>query len=315
MDKRESDIATLAERLVDLVAEEVANALRLPRHGIHMQLLTPILGRPTRRFAALAARFDADTMTLGTAAAARQFVANFVENTRTRGCERVPETGPLIVASNHPGVTDMMALAASLPRDDVKMIVSRAPLIEALPHAGDPETGCFTFASLDPGDRTSALRQMIRRLRSGGAVVLFPSTTLTPDLARMGPDEALPIAETFGSWSASIVLAMQRVPDCRLVPVMVSGVLAPRYADNLLVRAFPVARDKPWQRQRLAEVLQVISQLRGDDTMGLAPCITFGTPVSADDLGDIRDRQAALNAIVDGAVAVLKEHAAAFHGA
>jgi len=304
----------LARQITDLVTEEVANALRLPRRGLAMRLVGTAAQRVTRRFAGLAAQFDADTATIGITRASRAFVAHFTDKAVTRGADHIPATGPLIIAANHPGATDMLALAGAAGRDDLKMIVSKAPLIEALPHAGDRDDGCFIFASPDTGDRTSAVRQMIDHLRSGGAMALFPSTTLTPDLALRRPGSEIPLTETFGPWSPSIVLAMQRVPACLLQPAIVSGVIARRYADHPLVRVFPVAPGKPWQRQRLAEVLQIMAQLRTGDAMGISPRITFGHALAAGDLGNLRDRAAALAAIVARASETMAQHAGEFYG-
>jgi len=299
----------LAQHLVELTAQEIAHALRLPRTGAHMRVLTPLVRSLSRRFADLAAAFDAAIPAVGFREAVRRFTAHFVEGHDTTGAESVPTRGPLIVASNHPGATDAFAVIASLPRDDAALVISDVPITRALPHTSRR----FIFVSGEMESHVAAVREMTDHLKEGGAVVIFPSANLTPDpaiVAEMGlpPDwtargdwRALATA-TFARWSQSILLPLRRVPECRIQPAIVSGVQHPRFARHWLTRYIPASRT--WERQLLAEVLQVMHQIRTGDSLGLRPHVRFAPPVEGSELTGV-DRETAMSVIVERASQLL----------
>lgn len=322
-----------AQHLSDLLTEEIANALRLPRSGPHMGLLRPVVRGVTRKFAALAAAFDADIAALGWHAAATRFAAHFVAGVSCEGCG-IPTEGPVLIAANHPGVSDALAIAHCIPRDDVCLTLSDVPIVRALPHA----QGHFIPIPGHVEGHVAALRQIVRALEAGRAVIIFPSTHLTPDPAAgaeelaegrttsspygqsvdpaagaegraegrtasspYGEGEAVAGFEalaraTFDDWSASVLLALRRVPACRLQVAMVSGVTAARFAHHPLTRLIRAPRG--WERQRLAEFLQVMGHLRTESDFGLAPRVVFGAPLTVTELGDLRDHETAMARVV-----------------
>ncbi|MCU0521718.1 MAG: hypothetical protein MUF84_13635 [Anaerolineae bacterium] len=307
-DRPDNQHMALSRHLADLTAQEIAHALRLPRTGVHMRLLEPIVRRLSHRFAELAAAFNADIAALGFREAAGRFVAHFAERLTASGTEVVPPTGPLVVASNHPGATDAFSIIASLPRDDTALVISDVPITRALPAT----RGHFIYVSGEMDSHVNAVREMTSHLQNGGAVVIFPSANLTPDpmiglpTGRAGgrssaAHDALAEA-TFGHWSPSILLPLRRVPDCRIQPAIVSGVLHPRYAHHPLARYIPDSR--PWERQLLGEVLQVMRQIRSGDRMGVQPHVRFGTPVAPDELSGL-GREVAMAKIIERAVPLL----------
>jgi len=283
----------LAERLVELIAQEIAHALRLPRTGAHMRVLTPLVRSLSRRFADLAAAFDAAIPAVGFREAVHRFTAYFVEGRDATGTESVPAEGPLIVASNHPGATDAFSVIAT----------------RALPHISDR----FIYVSGEMESHVAAVREMTDHLKRGRAVVIFPSANLTPDpaiVAEMGlpPDwtakgdwRALAKA-TFARWSQSILLPLKRVPECQIQPVIVSGVQHPRFARHWLTRYIPASRT--WERQLLAEVLQIMHQVRTGDSLGLRPLVRFAPPVEGQELHSL-GREAAMSLIVERATQAL----------
>jgi 1-acyl-sn-glycerol-3-phosphate acyltransferase len=48
--------------------------------------------------------------------------------------ERLPRDGPLLLISNHPGLSDAVALFASTLRPDLRMVASEWPFLDALPN-------------------------------------------------------------------------------------------------------------------------------------------------------------------------------------
>jgi len=90
---------------------------------------------------------------------------------------RIPPTGPLIVAANHPhGVLDGLALAALVRRvrPDVRVLtnrlLARIPELDALCFYVDPFEGASAAARSRAG-----LRAAHRWLTSGGALIVFPA--------------------------------------------------------------------------------------------------------------------------------------------
>ena len=97
------------------------------------------------------------------------------------GKERIPEEGPLIVASNHPGAYDSIAIISNLPRQDLKVIVSDVPFLRSLPAVSQR----LIFTPSGPYSRMAALRGLLRHVQEGGAALIFPSGLVDPDPAFM----------------------------------------------------------------------------------------------------------------------------------
>jgi len=95
---------------------------------------------------------------------------------------RVPRTGPLVVAANHPhGALDGLVLASLFARvrPDVRLIANH--LLARIPELRE---SCFFVDPFDGPEAAARSRAGLRAahlwLRRGGAVVLFPSGTVAP---------------------------------------------------------------------------------------------------------------------------------------
>ena len=99
------------------------------------------------------------------------------------GGDNVPKRGPLLVVSNHPGTYDAVAIAAHLSRDDVKIVSSDIPFIQTMRNANRH----FLFTTRDTYKRMIVIKRAIRHLKSGGAILIFPSGHIDPEPAFM-PD-------------------------------------------------------------------------------------------------------------------------------
>jgi 1-acyl-sn-glycerol-3-phosphate acyltransferase len=267
----EQERRELAIRLRNAITEEVLLAMGALPHRWVGKALTPVLRLATRRFAQIVAAFDLDVGRLGTRDAARNLLPHLVEGCRQSGAGSIPETGPLLVGSNHPGGVDSMSILAALPRSDVKFVVSDVPFLRALRNCREHAA----YASADPSERLGVVRQMIRHLSQGGVVIIFPGTQLDPDPAFM-PGAAARLQ----AWSHSIALLLRRVPDTYLVPTIVGGVLSPRFQAHPFTRLAPPG----WERIKLAEMLQIMQQLVLGTRLDLQPTVIFDTPVRLTDL-------------------------------
>jgi 1-acyl-sn-glycerol-3-phosphate acyltransferase len=92
--------------------------------------------------------------------------------------ERVPQTGGVILASNHASFLDPPLVGAGLPRAInylARESLFRFPGIGALLHS-------WNSVPVDrDGGGAAGLREILNRLHAGGAIILFPEGTRTPD--------------------------------------------------------------------------------------------------------------------------------------
>jgi hypothetical protein len=269
-------------------------ALGLPRTGRLQALLRPLIWPPAHRFATFAAELDRRAALDGATAAARWALSLFTEDTRALGTEFIPASGPLLVASNHPGSYDSLLIIASLAREDLKIFVSDVPFLRKL-------VGCSPYFLHTPGDphaRMAALRAGIQHLRAGGALLVFATGVVDPDPAlRPGAREALQ------GWSASLPLLVRQAPETATLVTLVSGVVAPACFHHPLTRL----RREPPMKQFLAEFLQISQQVLFHRRFPLTPTVRFALPLTAAELGHGRDPQAALATLIGRAESLLEE--------
>jgi len=266
MEAQFAGVAELRRTLID----EIFNAMGLPQ-GWPRRVLWPLAWGPAYRFAGLLERFERCNAEYGFCEAARGLLERFINRVVVSGAEGIPSKGPLLIASNHPGAVDAVAIAASLPRQDLKIVVSGVPFFHSLSFIRDH----LIYSAEDVHGRMLVVRGAIRHLREGGAVLIFPSGTVDPDPA------VFPFApQSLEAWSASLALMLDKAPGTRLLVTMVSGVLAPECWRHPLVRL----RHSFWEKQKLAEFIQVIQQLVLSRHFPLIPRVTFGNPVTLPEL-------------------------------
>jgi hypothetical protein len=229
---------------------------------------------PAHRTARLAAEFDRKVALHGWTAAIRWALPHFVESVRVVDGEHLPATGPLLVASNHPGSYDVLVISSVLARDDLSILVSDVPILRKVTAASSH------FIYTDTGDnshaRMGAVRQGVQHLRAGGALLVFPSGQVDPDPAFLpGTEQALE------KWSSSLSLFLRQVPETRLLVTIVDGVLSPTCFYHPLTRL----RREQRLKQFLAEFLQVGQQVMFNRRFGLSPRARFAKPLTAVELG------------------------------
>jgi len=254
------------EELQGFIADELFKAMGMRPDGWQRRIFGPLVSVPTRRFAELVTRFEANVSECGLQIACEKVLDEFVEGVKVRGVQHVPIEGPLLVVSNHPGAYDGLVLLANLPREDLKFVVSGVPLTQAVPILQER----LIFTTEDVHERMSAARGSIRHLRTGGAILLFPGVLVEPDPACMSG-----ATQTLSRWSASVEMMARRVSDLQVVVAIVSGVIYPRYLRHPLTYLGKTA----WQRQRLAEYFQVMGQLVFTKKYPLSPYVTFSEPI------------------------------------
>jgi hypothetical protein len=259
------------------------------------------LRKPLLRFCQAMAETDRVVAAEGFPMGARWLATNwFARDIHVRGQENIPPDAPLVVVSNHPGGIDSPSLSAALGRKDLKIIASNAPLLKRLPNISQH----LIFIADDTATRMTVIRETIRHLETGGALLLFPTGLIDPDPGWMpGAQEAL------RGWSGSVEIFLRKVPEARLLPAVASDVLHPAVFRHPLA----LLHRERWKRQRMAELLQFVEQLLRPNRLRLEPRVSFGPPRTLAELeaaGSTRLREA-ITAIERSLIA---EHIAAYYG-
>jgi len=259
--------AVFREKIID----EIFYALGLSRNGTPRRTFGPLFRGPAGRLGRIAARADETAATSGISGAARRILPDLSLRVSAQGTEGIPANGPLLVVANHPGGLDSVAILASVPRNDINVVISDVPFTRAFEAAGR----FFVFAPPGPAGRAATLRTAIERLRAGEALLIFPHGDVEPD-PELGPGGS----EAIGDWSRSLEIMLRKAPGTRLVVAIASGALAPRFAQSPLVR---IRRSAP-RRQKLAEVLQFIHQVTRPGSVRLDIRLSFADPAEGADL-------------------------------
>jgi len=211
---------------------------------------TPLrrLFRPAaRRFALTAHEFDIRVGKEGLAQGSAWLMSRMTAGLVTSGLEHVPARGPMVVLSNHPGMTDTVALFASLAsRPDLRVIAADRPFLRALPNVARQ----LILLPEDARGHMAVIRSAARHLQEGGALLTFPAGDIEPDPVAFGPQRAVASLE---SWSDSFALFARSAPTTRFVPALVSNVISPEAQRHPFTRLRRTARN----REKLAAAMQV----------------------------------------------------------
>jgi hypothetical protein len=293
------EVAKVSE-LRQFLSDEFMIALGLPAQGWARKVLGPILDIPTGRVAQVAADFEQLLANSGLGEATRWLLSLFVDSVEVRGDEHIPSEGPVLVASNHPGAYDAVAIMANLPRDDAKLVISDVPATRALPQASQR----MIYVSGEAHARMASLRSMIRELRKGAALVIFPTGLVDPD-----PDVQPGSEQALRDWSSSLEVVLRRVPETRLVVSITSGVLARSCLRHPLTRLVGT----PSKKRKLAEFLQISQQLAFSRKFDINVRLSFGEPVTLRDLTAGMAFERLMPAIIEHAQSVLSAHLTPHH--
>ncbi|HJS17498.1 MAG TPA: 1-acyl-sn-glycerol-3-phosphate acyltransferase, partial [Anaerolineales bacterium] len=249
---------------------DLTKALALPQTDLAKSFVRLIFGRAVNAAAELATELDCAVAEGGLIAGARQGLPRFVKSYEAQGIENIPPHGPLIIASNHPASVDSLVISAFINRRDYKLIIGDIPFFEHLPHLSQ----CAIYAPEEKNvmGRMQVIRESIRHLRQGGALLIFPLGGIEADPEFMPEPDG-----EFHSWSRSLKVFMQRVPDLQILVTIASGVISPAAMRHPITWVRKARAD----RQRLAFIYQLARQvLSGRQIFDLRPRVTFGEILS-----------------------------------
>ncbi|MGC8857061.1 MAG: lysophospholipid acyltransferase family protein [Anaerolineae bacterium] len=203
---------------------------------------------PARTFATQILEFDQAIAPAGLNSAALGILPHYIRSLRVFGADRVPASA-FLALSNHPGMTDTLALFAALNRPDLKIIALDRPFLKALPNVSRQ----LFYVTEDPARRMTLVRQVSAHLRAGGAVLTFPAGHIEPD-----PAVYPGAVESLESWTDSVGVFLRLAPQTAVLPVLVRGVVWEKIARHPILR---LAKTKKEEREKLAAALQLLTHV------------------------------------------------------
>jgi hypothetical protein len=292
------DILEQRDRVCELrssLTDDLMRLLGLPKKGLPRILLNPFLWFPANTFSRLADTFDRTVEQLGLCEACQWALSKFALGADIKGEEYIPRDGPLLIAANHPGTVDGLAIASYIPRPDLKIVVTGIPFVQKLKSTAKH----LIYTTFDPHERMTTIRSIIRQLEAGGALLIFPTGTVDPD-----PDIMPGAYEALEEWSPSLELIIRKVPQTQILLTIVSGVLNPSFLQSPFARLHKGLRE----RQKVAEFLQVVQQLFFPKSLSLLPRVSFAPPFTIPQLHHLGGSKQILRAVIEKAQLLLAEH-------
>jgi hypothetical protein len=251
---------------------------------------------PVRRMSGMLVELDQNISQLGFNAAAKIFTQRLISNVRIIGDKKIPLQGPLMVICNHPAAYDVAILASAIPRDDLQILASDIPIVQMLPSI----SGHIIPVPYHIPSRLQTVRSAIQHLKQDGAIFLFPRGNVEPD-----PVVSPGAQESLLGWSPSVELFLRKAPNTHTVVAMASGMLSAKWFKNPIIRLWK----KFEQRQKVAEIFQIATQLITGRPASAIPLINFSDPLSVDELGGVESSQGTLiSSLVAQASRLLSEH-------
>lgn len=278
------------QRLTDINLEDILISLGWNQMQFGRKLLEWPFRWVARRFAWQVLEYDRYVASLGLQAGSQQFLRTLLKELIVEGQQPIPATGPVLFLSNHPGMTDTASLFAGIPRPDLKIVAADRPFLRALPAIASH----LINVPEESGDRMKVVRQVVSVLRQGGAVLTFPAGHIEPD-----PATFRGAVDSLRDWGNSIGVFARLVPGVTFVPVIVSGVIAPRAA------RLPITflRRKPKDRERLGATIQIASSLvwpaLWPELWNVRVRVQFAAPIPAASLVELHDPELITCAVVD----------------
>ncbi|MBI5353408.1 MAG: glycerol acyltransferase [Chloroflexi bacterium] len=234
------------------------------------RILRHVFIKPAQTFAQKMVDFDSAVGTSGLVEAARQLLQPYVRDVRVFDVENIPASA-FLALSNHPGMTDTLALFRALKRPDLKIIALERPFLESLTNTSKR----LFFVKDDPASRMSLVRQVSGHLRSGGAALTFPAGEIEPD-----PNVYPGAAESLRSWTDSAGVFVRMAPETAVLPVLVRNVIWKRVANHPILK---IKTNKD-EREKLAAALQLLAMIMWNVKL-VTVIVQIGKPITAKGLG------------------------------
>jgi hypothetical protein len=145
-------------------------------------------------------------------------------------------------------MSDTLALFASLPRRDLKIVAAERPFLNALGNVSRH----LIYVPEDASQRMGVVRSAVAHLRRGGTVLTFPAGEIEPDPACMPG-----AVDSLRNWSESVAVFARLAPETRISVAIVSGVIWPASLRHPLTRL----RKERKAQESIAASLQILAQI------------------------------------------------------
>jgi hypothetical protein len=262
------------DTLTQINLDDLVTSFGWQKYPLLSAALRALFAKPARKFAEQMVEFDTLTGEVGLSEAACQILQKrYIKDLRVHGREYMPTSGPVLVLSNHPGMTDNVSLFAAVNRADLRIIAVQRPFLESLFNISP----MLSYVSDNPSDRMRAVRQVSAHLRAGGVALTCPAGKIEPD-----PDVYTGALESLNNWTDSSGVFMRFAPQTKIVPVLISGVIWERTAHYWLTR---IKRTRD-ERERLAAALQLLVLVTRDARPNTVH-VRFAKPITAEEVNPI----------------------------
>jgi hypothetical protein len=258
------------DSLTKINLDDLVNAFGWQDRPLPARLARMLFLKPAQTFAQQMLDFDSSIGLNGIADAACLAERFYVRAVCVYGADLLPNS-PFLALSNHPGVTDTLAVLAALERADLKVIALNRPFLLSLPNLSKH----LFFVTDEPNERVALVRRVSTHLRNGGSVLTFPAGHNEPD-----PDIYPGAVKSLGSWTDSVGVFIRLAPETAVIPVCVRGVTWDKTAHHPLTRLRHTFDDQ----QLLASAMQLLSHVM----FNLRPVtvrVQIGKPITVKDLG------------------------------
>ncbi|GAB4498235.1 MAG: 1-acyl-sn-glycerol-3-phosphate acyltransferase [Anaerolineales bacterium] len=258
------------EALTEINLDDLTTSFGWQDSLLLSRLLRFLFRKPAQIFARHVVEYDNTVGTHGIVEGGWNLSRRYVKNLRIIGADRIPDSA-FLALSNHPGMTDTVALFAALNRKDLRIIALDRPFLNALPHT----TAQLFYVYDNPAKRMALVRQVSAHLKKGGAILTFPAGHIEPD-----PDVYPGAVESLKEWTDSVGVFIRMAPDAAILPVLVRNVVAKKYANHWLLNIKKTKEEK----EKLAAALQLLGMVIFNEKP-VTVTIQIGMPIYAKDLG------------------------------
>ncbi len=257
------------ETLTQINLDDLVASFGWQARPVLSRALRRLFELPARKFARQMLEFDSAVGERGLVEASRSSLGQYVRDVRLFS-DPIP-AGPFLALSNHPGMTDTLALFCALERPDLRIIALDRPFLNALPNTSKQ----LFYVKEDAAARMSLVRQVTAHLRAGGAALTFPAGQIEPDA-----DVHEGALESLQTWTDSAGVLIRMAPETAILPILVRSVIWKKTARHPLL----ALRKTRQEKETLAAAFQLLSHILWD-VKPVTVRVQIGKPVHAKDPG------------------------------